>query len=70
MLPFLLQISVNGCFPIVSGMRLRTSWQQIYHDRYSFLLDEVYTGIDVVEAISVVWEYLQKRKPLPVYMGL
>lgn len=25
MLPFLLQISVNGCFPIVSEMRLRTT---------------------------------------------
>ena len=28
-----------------------------------FLLDEVYTGSDVVEAISVVWEYLQKEDP-------
>lgn len=27
------------------------------------MLDEVYTGIDVVEAISVVWEYLQKEDP-------
>ena len=49
--------------PYRIGNETPDNWRQIYHDRYSFLLDEVYTGIDVVEAISVVWEYLQKEDP-------
>ncbi len=49
--------------PYRIGNETPDNWRQIYHDRYSFLLDEVYTGSDVVEAVSVVWEYLQKEDP-------
>lgn len=49
--------------PYRIGNEIPDNWRQVYHDRYSFLLDKVYTGSDVVEAVSVVWEYLQKEDP-------
>lgn len=34
-------------------------WRKVYKQRYSFLLDSVYTGTDVIEATKKVCEYLK-----------
>ena len=34
-------------------------WRKLYKERYSFLLDSVYTGTDVIEATKTVCEYLK-----------
>lgn len=34
-------------------------WRKVYKQRYSFLLDSVYTGTDVIEATKTVCEYLK-----------
>ncbi len=36
-------------------------WRKMYKQRYSFLLDSVYTGTDVIEATKTICEYLKKE---------
>lgn len=37
------------------------NWRDSYSDRYSFLLDSVYTGRDVLEATNTILRYLAKE---------
>lgn len=36
-------------------------WRELYHNRYSFLLDSVYTGTDVISAANIVAQYLKNE---------
>lgn len=36
-------------------------WRKAYKQRYSFLLDSIYTGTDVIEATKTICEYLKKE---------
>lgn len=47
--------------PYRVGNETLEEWRELYYDEFSFLLDSVYRGTDVVEAVNVVSRHLRKR---------
>lgn len=47
--------------PYRVGQEPLQSWREKYYNRYSFLLDSVYKGDDVIEATNVVCKYLKQE---------
>lgn len=49
--------------PYRVGDEALENWREVCYERYSFLLDSVYTGNDPVEATRIVCDYLEKEQP-------
>lgn len=53
----------NFILPYRINDEVMDNWREIYYNRYSFLLDSVYTGNDIVKAVKTICEYIQKEDP-------